>query len=97
MYHDLLAALFLMLAGLTASGIVSNVYRLVVAGPGKNTGKGVYFAVMVVAGPTVLFNNAAAAYLKKDCSQVAFWLATALTGYWSLAIGLFVVSVALAI
>lgn len=97
MLHDLFVAFFLMLAGLTASGIVSNLYRLSVVGPGKSPGRGVYLAVMVVAGPTVLFNNATSAFLKKECSQAAFWLATALTSYWSLVIGMFVVSLAQAV
>jgi len=97
MFHDLLVALFLVIAGLTASGIASNLYRLIVGNPAKFGGRGVYFAVMVVAGPSVLFDNAARALRKKECSQFAFWLAAAVAGYWSLALGLFVVAVALAI
>ena len=53
--------------------------------------------VMVVAGPTVLFNNAAKSWREKSCSGVAFGLAAALAGYWSFAIGLLVVQVALAL
>jgi predicted permease len=91
--HELLVALFITTAGLTASGIVANVYRLIV---GKTEpARALYLAVMVVAGPSVLFDNAARSRLKKECSHIAFWLAAALALYWSLAFGLFVVSLAL--
>jgi hypothetical protein len=93
--HELLVALFIATAGLTASGIVANIYRLIVgkAQPART----LYFAVMVVAGPSVLLDNAARTRLKKECSHIAFWLAAAVALYWSLALGLFVVSVALAL
>jgi hypothetical protein len=95
MLHELLVALFITTAGLTASGIVANLYRLA-AGKTDPT-RALYLAVMVVAGPSVLLDNAAKARRKKECSHIAFWLAAALTLYWSLAIGLFVVSLALAL
>ncbi len=97
MTHDLLVALFVMTAGMTASGIVANLYRLLV-GKTASAGKRVlYLAVMVVAGPNVLLESAARARRKKKCSQTAFWLAAAVAGYWSLAIGLFVVGLSLAL
>jgi len=93
--HQLLVAMFITTAGLTASGIVANTYRLIV---GKTEPSRVlYLAVMVVAGPSVLFDNAARTRLKKECSHIAFWLAAALALYWSLAIGVFVLSVVLAL
>ena len=97
MTHDFLVALFVMTAGLTASGIVANVYRLLVGKEAPAGGRALYLAVMVLAGPSVLFDNAARACRKKECSQIAFWLAAALAGYWSLAIGLLVVELALAL
>lgn len=97
MLHDLVVALFIMTAGLTASGIVANTYRLIIGKRAPSTWKAVYLAVMVVAGPSVLFDNAARALRKKECSRLAFWLAAAISGYWSLAIGLFVVELALAL
>jgi hypothetical protein len=93
--HELLVAAFITTAGLTASGIVANTYRLAV---GKTEpSRALYLAVMVVAGPSVLFDNAARTRLKKECSHIAFWLAAALALYWSLFIGVFVVSLALAL
>lgn len=97
MFHDLFVANFLMTAGLTASGITYNLYRILVGDSSKYGGKLLYIGVMVVAGPSVLFNNAARALRKKECSHVAFWLAAAVAGYWSLALGLFIVSLAIAV
>jgi hypothetical protein len=52
---------------------------------------------MVVAGPSVLIANAAKSFQAKGCSRYAFWLAAAIAGYWSFAIGLFVLNVSLAL
>lgn len=89
----LIVALFAVASGLTASGIVANIYRLLGAKPETLTARAGYVAVMVVAGPSVLFDNAAKSWRKKQCSATAFWLAAAIAGYWSFAIGLFVLSV----
>ena len=98
MLHDLYVVLFATTAGFTASGITSNLYRLAV---GKRSGSGLgrmsYLLVMVVAGPSVLFDSAAKSWRGKSCSGLAFWLAAAIAGYWSLGIGLLVVQVALAL
>lgn len=95
--HDVLVALFAMAAGFTASGIASSLYRLFAKDTGSSLGRSIYVAVMVFAGPTVLFENAARAWRQKTCSGVAFWLAAALSGYWSLALGLLVIQVGLAL
>lgn len=95
--HDVLVALFAMAAGFTASGITASVYRLFVKDTVTSLGRAVYVAVMIFAGPTVLFENAARAWRQKSCSGVAFWLAAALSGYWSLALGLIVIQVGLAL
>lgn len=97
MVHDVMVALFVMTAGLTASGIVANLYRVLVGKAAPAGGRALYLAVMVVAGPSVLFDNAARSLSKKQCSSIAFWLAAAIAFYWSLAIGLFVVDLALAL
>jgi hypothetical protein len=52
---------------------------------------------MIVAGPTVLFENAARSLRKETCSTFTFWLAAAVATYWSFAIGLFLVQVWLAL
>jgi uncharacterized protein DUF6949 len=96
--RDAFVALFATTTGFTASGILANLYRLVVAKkPETPSGRTAYVAVMVVAGPSVLLENAALSLKKKACSRVAFWLAAAVAAYWSFAIGLFVLNVSLAL
>ena len=98
MLHDLMVVLFATTAGFTASGIIANIYRLIVKKKAENPfSKLSYIAVMVVAGPTVLFDNAARSWKTKSCTAMAFWLATAICGYWSFALGLFVIELALAL
>lgn len=98
MYRDVMVALFATTAGLTASGIVANLYRILVKTKAESMGARLgYVAVMVAAGPSVLLENAAKAWRKKDCSTLAFWLAAALVGYWSFALGLFVLEIGLSL
>jgi Family of unknown function (DUF6949) len=94
--HNLFVALFAVTAGFTASGIVANIYRLAAGKPEKTSGRIAYAAVMVVAGPSVLFENAARSWRKKACSAAAFWIATAIAGYWSFALGLIILGIAVA-
>lgn len=95
MIHYLTVALFAMTAGFTASGITANLYRILAEKPQSVVGKTAYIAVMVVAGPSVLFENAAKSFRAKGCSAFAFWLAAAIAGYWSFVLGLFVLEVSL--
>jgi hypothetical protein len=52
---------------------------------------------MVVAGPSVLFDNAAKKLQAKACSSWAFLLAAGIAGYWSFIIGLFVLEFGLSL
>jgi len=98
MIHDLYVALFAATAGFTASGIIANLYRLAVKKRSETTlSRLTYLTVMIVAGPTVLFNSAAKSWHEKSCSAFAFWLAAGVAGYWSFAIGLLVVQLVLAL
>jgi hypothetical protein len=98
MYRDVMVALFATTIGFTASGIVANIYRIFVKTKAESfAGRIGYVAVMVAAGPSVLFENAARARRKKDCSTLAFWLAAAVAGYWSFALGLFVIEIGMSI
>ncbi|HVZ90763.1 MAG TPA: hypothetical protein VG843_03850 [Rhizomicrobium sp.] len=98
MVHDLMVALFATAAGFTVSGILSNVYALILSGK-ELTGaaRTAHYAVMVVAGPNVLLERAAASVRAKTCSKLVFWLAAAGAAYWSFAIGLFVLDLWLAL
>jgi len=97
MLHEVAVALFAITAGFTASGIAANLYRLLAKKPESKGGKTVYFAVMVVAGPSVLFENAAKKFRTKACSMIAFWLAAMVSAYWSFVIGLFVLNISVAL
>ena len=93
-----MVALFATTAGFTASGILANLYRLIVGSKREgNAARTAYIAVMVVAGPSVLLENAAAKLREKSCSRVAFFLAASISAYWSFAIGLFVLNLTLAL
>jgi hypothetical protein len=97
LYRDLLLVAFATLAGFTASGILANFYRLVAKKPETLGGRISYIAVMVIAGPNVLFENAANSFRAKDCSSFAFWLAASIAAYWSFALGMIVIQVGLAV
>jgi len=97
LYKDILLVAFSTLSGFTASGILANLYRLIARKPETTAGRAGYVAVMVVAGPNVLFENAATSFRAKDCSRFAFWLATAIAAYWSFALGMFIIQIGLAL
>lgn len=97
MLHTVTVMLFAIVVGFTASGIVANTYRLLVKNPEENRARAAHIAVMVVAGPNVLFENAARSFRSKKCSMIAFWLAAAIAGYWSFIIGLFVLNISIAL
>jgi len=95
MIRDIVVVLFATTAGFTASGILANFYRLVARKPVDLAGRVAYVAVMVIAGPNVLLENAASSLRKKTCTRLAFWLAASISAYWSFAIGLFVLNLSL--
>ena len=97
MYRDIWVVAFATLAGFTASGILANLYRLLAKKPETTAGQLGYVAVMVVAGPNVLFENAATSFRAKDCSRFAFWLAATVSAYWSFGLGLFIIQVGMAL
>jgi hypothetical protein len=86
--HDLAVMLFAVAAGLTFSGIIANLYRLVARKPLSRLETAIHYGVMVVAGPSVLFENATKSFRSRDCSRSAYGLAMAVTFYWSLLLGL---------
>lgn len=95
--HDLMVFLFALAGGLTLSGIVANIYRLLGKKPEGKTSTVLYYGVMVFAGPSVLFENATKSYRKRDCSALAYGFAVAIASYWAFALGLLVLSVKLAV
>jgi hypothetical protein len=89
---DLLLLLFALAGGLTLSGIAANLYRILARKPVSRPEKAVYYAVMAVAGPSVLFNNATHSFRVKDCSVAAYTFAIMIAAYWSFALGLVIIS-----
>src|SRR5436190_1690977 len=96
--HSLWLLFFSVASGFTASAIVANIYRIChastsrarakVEGLGERT---IRSAVLVFAGPSMLFDNAVKGFRGKTWHPVSFWLATAAVVYWSLALGLVVI------
>jgi hypothetical protein len=84
----LLILLFATTGGLALSGIVANLYRLLARKPKGTPERALYLGVMLMAGPSVLIDNATRSYRNKACSNAAYVLAITLTFYWSLALGL---------
>ena len=87
--RDLLVFLFAVGGGVTLSGIIANLYRLVAAKkPKGRTGVAVYYAVMAFAGPSVLLENATRSYRKDACSNMAYMAAVAIASYWAFLLGM---------
>ncbi len=95
--HDFIVLLFTIAAGMTASGILASIYRMIGTEPQTWVGTCLHYAVMVIAGPVVLISNSTKSFREKRCSKPAYALAMALSAYWSFITGVFIVSVALVI
>lgn len=90
--RQLLILLFALAGGLTLSGIAANLYRILARKPASRPETILYFAVMAVAGPSVLFNNATKSFRSHACSPAAYLFAAMVAGYWSFALGLLILS-----
>jgi hypothetical protein len=87
--------LFATTAGFTASGIIANLYRVCGFSAQTTPARVARSIVMIFAGPSVIFETAMRGFLKKEWSRSFFWLVAAGLAYWSLAIGLFVMDLAM--
>ena len=94
MLNGLLLIAFSIAAGFTVSGIVANLYRLCGFGNETPRERMLSAAVMVVAGPCMIFGSAVQGRVSKAWTPAAFWITAALAGYWSLGLGLLVIDVA---
>jgi hypothetical protein len=95
--HNFIVFLFSIGAGITASGLLSSIYRLVAREPKTKIETVLHYAVMVIAGPVVLVSNSTKSYRQKECSTAAYALAIALSGYWCFITGVVILSVWVAI
>lgn len=89
--------LYIVAVGLTASGIIASLYRLAGAKAQSANGKMVRNAIMVFAGPVVLLETAIRGLRNKKWQKHWVWFATAGVAYWSLALGMFVLQIALSL
>jgi hypothetical protein len=89
--------LFAISSGLTLSGIVANLYRLMTAKPKGDNQSWVYYGVMIVAGPSVLFDNAARTFRKKECTAMALVFALGLAIYWAMVLGAILLDVVVSV
>ena len=85
--HNFLLMMFTIAGGLTLSGIVANLYRLMATKPKSGAETWVYYGVMVLAGPSVLFDNATRSFRKKECTRMAWMFALGLASYWAMVLG----------
>ena len=88
-------AFFAMTAGFTVSAIVANLYRLFVPKPQGSSDYTVRMVVMIVAGPSVLFEAAMRGLLTKQWGIIGFTLAASAVVYWSLVIGILMLDIAM--
>jgi len=87
--------LFALAGGLTLSGIAANLYRLLAKKPAGAISTYAHYAVMVFAGPSVLFENSTRSFRNKECGGAAYGFALGLALYWAFMLGLVVVRAAL--
>ena len=95
--HELMVFLFAIASGLTVSGITANVYWII-AKPGVDAQQGItHWLVMAIAGPTVWIDRVTRSFRteKSAWTLYAFMISACL--YWAYVIGLFTLSVAVAI
>ncbi|HEX3754305.1 MAG TPA: hypothetical protein VHV26_04435 [Rhizomicrobium sp.] len=88
---DLLLLLFSLTGGFAVSGIVSNLYCLLV--PKKRRKPLLHCGVMILAGPNVMFENATTSFREKKCSRLAYGFAVCIIGYWAFALGLLAIAI----
>ena len=88
--------LFSFAGGLALSGIVANLYRILARKPtGSAAAAACHYAIMVVAGPSILFENATRSFRTKACSGASYGFAVAIAAYWALLLGMILVELAL--
>jgi hypothetical protein len=93
--RNILILLFSFAGGLALSGIVANLYRIVGRKPRGRAAITIHYAVMMLAGPSVLFENATRSFRDRGCSGLAYGFALAIATYWAFLIGVVMIEFAL--
>jgi hypothetical protein len=79
--------LIVVTAGFTASAIVANLYRIAGFTPETTSGHVLRLAVLMIAGPSEIFETAIEGRINGRWSAVGFWLVISAVCYWSLILG----------
>jgi hypothetical protein len=95
--QSFMLVMFTIASGLTLSGIVANLYRLMAREPKNTVQSVVYYAVMVFGGPSVLFDNATRSFRKKECSGLGWVVALGLATYWAMVLGAILLDVVVSV
>jgi hypothetical protein len=90
--HALSILMIVLTAGFTASAIAANIYRIAGFAPETTSGQCLRLMVLMVAGPSEIFETAVEARINRHWSALGFWLVIAAVGYWSLILGVIVVT-----
>ncbi len=85
--------LFAIAAGFTASAIVASLYRCAGISFETHSGKIVAAAVLLLAGPSVMFRMAANGLRRRKLRPLVGWLVMMGLSCWSLAIGLLILDI----
>ena len=95
--QGLTLVLFAMAAGFTASSIVASLYRMVNDAPAPERRAWLRPVLLVFAGPNLILDAAVKGFAAKTWAPLLFWCAIAGLAYWSMALGLLVIGVAVSV
>lgn len=90
--HALTTVLIVLTAGFTASAIVANIYRIADIASETTSGHLLRVLVLMVAGPSEIFEAAIDARMNRRWGALGFWLVISAACYWSLILGVIVVN-----
>jgi heme/copper-type cytochrome/quinol oxidase subunit 3 len=91
--HGIWLILFAVAAGFTASGAAASLYRLSGMNTETHSGKIFGTAVLVLAGPSVIFQMAMNGLREKAWKPLKCWIVVAGLACWSLGIGLLILDI----
>ena len=86
--NALASVLIVLAAGFTASAIAANLYRIANYAAETTFGHFVRVVVLMITGPSEIFEAAVDARMNGQWSALGFWLAISGVCYWSLVLGL---------
>lgn len=88
MLRNILLVHFAFTGELFLSGIAANLYRVMAKKPKSTPARMTYCVAMIVAGASVLLENATRSFRTPACSPSAYGFALAIASYWVTALGI---------